>query len=238
MITVVCHLWHDPHITPPRSYKPEHVNTLANQFRRRLSLPHKFVCVADSAEGFSKNVEVVITPEAALALRRIRSPEGVRFPSCYQRLWNFSEAAQEVLGERIFAVDIDTLISRDISTLLNRPEDFVGWRPMARWGSDGRIGGGMYLLRTGTRTEVYTRFKGASSIQEAKQHGYRGSDQAWMSYVLGRRVPVWPCNSGVYSIRDMKNGKLSLPADACLVHFNGPQKPWNSPLAWVREHYH
>ena len=111
-----------------------------------------------------------------------------------------------MLGERVLLVDIDFVVIRDMAHLLDRPEDFVGWRPRALWGRPNRIGGGMYLLRTGSRTGVYQDFKGATSIREARNAGFRGSDQAWISYKLGRPA-VWPANSGLYSIRDLRNGK-------------------------------
>lgn len=234
VLSILCWLWQEP---GPRKFLPQHVNVLQQMFVRTLTVPHRFICVADSADGFSSEVEVVITPPAALEAGQLRSPEGPRFPSCYRRLWAFSEEARQVFGERVFLTDIDIVLIRDIGPLIERDEDFVGWRPIARWGKrNDRIGGGMYLLRTGSRTRVWTDFKGQKSIAVARAHGFRGSDQAWISHCLGRN-PVWPQNCGLYSIRDLHDGRDPLPADARLVQFNGTTKPWDSRIEWVRQHW-
>lgn len=234
MLSIVCWLWDEP---GRRKYLPEHVNVLQRMFARTLSMPHRFICVADDAQGFTPAVEVVITPAPAREAGRLRSPEGSRFPSCYRRLWTFSEDAQAAFGDLVFLTDIDIVLTADIAPLVDRTEDFVGWRPMARWGKrNDRIGGGMYLLRTGSRPKVWTEFQGAKSIARARAAGFRGSDQAWLSYCLGQE-PAWPQKCGLYSIRDLHDGRDPLPDDARLVQFNGPAKPWDSKIEWVRQHW-
>lgn len=232
MISIVTWLWQEGF----RDYCHAHVNSLAENFADKLKVPHRFVCVAESGEGFSQRVEWFPMPSAAAALAAMRTPEGQRFPSCYRRLWMFSEEAR-ALGERVLLVDLDLVLTRSPAHLLDYREDFIGWRPRMFWGNAKRIGGGLYLLRTGTRRHVWEQFKGAESIERARALRFRGSDQAWMSYCLSDE-PVWPHTAGVYSIRDLRNGSLPLPADACLVQFNGPQKPWNSALPWVKDHWH
>jgi hypothetical protein len=231
-ITVVVWLWHAGF----RDYCAEHVNTLARVLRRNSSIPLRFVCVADNPDGLAQWVEWFPTPEAAVEVGKLRNPCGQRFPSCYRRLWMFSEDARQ-LGERLFLLDIDTLALREIAHLFAFDAPFVGWRPMATWGNQQRYGGGSYLLTPGTRPQVWNDFNGQPSIDEALAAGFRGSDQAWISYKLGPDEPIWPADAGIYSIRDISNGAKPLPEDACLVHFNGPQKPWNSALPWVAAHW-
>lgn len=241
-VSIVCWLWNGTGLGD-RPYEPAHVNTLRRAVGRHLSLPHRFICVADSAEGFDPEVEVFITPPEAKKVGELRTPEGGRFPSCYRRLWNFSPAAT-VLGDKLFCVDIDWVPVRDLAPLFARDEDFVGWRPYRDWGHKVRFGGGSYLLRAGKRPDVWNNFRGADSINKARRAGYRGSDQAWISYMLAGREPYFGREAGIYSIRDMKGPRSitpsehELPADARLVHFNGPVKPWTSQLEWVKEHWH
>jgi hypothetical protein len=235
-VSIVCWLWNGTGLGD-RPYQPEHVNTLRKAVARHMSLPHRFICVADSKDGFDPEVEVFLTPPEARQVGRLRTPEGGRFPSCYRRLWNFSEGAK-ALGDKLFCVDIDWVPVRDLSPIFERTEDFVGWRPYRDWGRKLRFGGGSYLLRAGTRTTVWSDFKGEPSIRAARVAGFRGSDQAWLSYKLGGREPYYGREAGIYSIRDMKGSEEKLPADARMVHFNGPNKPWRSDLAWVKEHWH
>lgn len=235
MKSVVCYQWTGAHLGS-RPYSPDHVNLLQRQFARHLPERHRFICVADSVVGFSKDVEVVVTPRAALDVGRHRSPEGSRFPSCYRRLWTFSEEAK-LLGDRVMLVDIDMVVTRDVTPLFDMPQEFVGWRPFRDWGAKRRFGGGIYLLTPGTRTRVWTDFDGAPAIRRARAAGFRGSDQAWISYCLASKEVCWGQNTGIYSIRDMRGAEHRLPADARLVQFNGPTKPWQSTLPWVREHF-
>jgi hypothetical protein len=220
-----------------RPYLPKHVNTLRKAVARNMSEPHRFICVADSAEGFDPEVEVFITPPEAKEIGELRSPEGGRFPSCYRRLWNFSEGAR-AFGDRILCIDIDLVPVRDLVPIFDRAEPFVGWRPYRDWGRKLRFGGGIYLLTPGAKTDVWTRFRGAESARQARAAGFRGSDQAWISYRLAASEPYWGREAGIYSIRDMKGKEHRLPSDARLVQFNGPTKPWGSPLPWVKEHWH
>ena len=235
VISIVCWLWSGTGLGD-RPYKPSHVNTLRRAVARQMSLPHRFVCVADSSHGFDTAVEVVITPPEARAIGELRTPEGGRFPSCYRRLWNFSEGAK-ALGDRLMCIDVDVVPVRDWAPLFDQTDEFVGWRPYRDWGHKLRFGGGTYLLRAGGRPEVWSRFKGAESINLARRAGFRGSDQAWISYCLGAKEPYYGKEAGIYSIRDMKGKEHELPSDARMVHFNGPQKPWSSPLGWVKEHW-
>lgn len=233
MITILCWQWNEP---GNRTYTPSHVNVLASMFKRHLTLPHRVVCISDEA-GFSGDVCVIPTPAKALELAKLKTLEGAHFPSCFRRLWLFSDEAR-ILGERVLLTDIDVVLTGNIDHLFDAPDEpFIGWRPLARWGDKKRIGGGLYLMRTGAYTEVWNGFRGEESMLEARQAGYRGSDQAWLSYKLADKVPVFGDDSGLYSIRDLADGRKPLPTDACLVQFNGVKKPWQSNLSWVKENW-
>ena len=234
-VSIVVWCWNGTHLGD-RPYKPEHANALRKAVARHLPLPHRFVCVADSTEGFDPEVEVHLTPPEAAEIGALRSPEGGKFPSCYRRLYNFSEGAK-AFGERLLCIDVDTVPTGDWSPLFAHAEPFVGWRPLRTWGKQLRFGGGLYLLTAGSRTGVWTDFHGAPSIAAARSAGFRGSDQAWISYKLASHEPYFGRHAGIYSIRDLSNGRLPLPKDARMVHFNGHVKPWTSPLTWVREHW-
>lgn len=240
MISIVCWLWNDD--TAPanqmdrkREFLPEHVNTLRRMLKRHMSMPFKLVCVADESAGLDPKVEFLKTPDEARALSELRSPEGMRFPSCYRRLWAFSAEAK-VLGERCLFTDIDIVIMNDLAPLFENKADFVGWRPLRDWGAKLRFGGGTYLLTPGTRTFVWDDFAGQESIDRARSAGFRGSDQAWLSYCLAEREIYWPMRSGVYSVRDLKYDRID-PTTAMIMHFNGHVKPWQSDFTWAKQHW-
>lgn len=218
---------------PPREFAAANVNIQARAFRRHLREPHRYICISDSNEGLDPAVvEHLPTPPEARVWGSLKSPEGTRFPSCYRRLWNFSEAAK-VLGDRIMASDIDAIPVADIAPMFAQEDDFVGWVPERAWGLQHRFGGGTYLLTPGTKTHVWDRFRGLPSIHEARTAGFRGSDQAWMSYQLVATETYFPRNSGIHSVREM-GPQLDLPRGARLIHFNGPRKPWNyGHIPWI-----
>lgn len=226
----------------PRFFQAKHVNRLAELFRLHLPIPHRFVCISDDLEGFSEHVTVIKTPIAAVAAGNVRSPEGLRFPSCYRRLWAQSEEAKSLLSERVLAGDIDMVPVRDLTPVVSRDEPFVGWRPFRDWGTQRRIGGGLQLFTPGAHPKVWSDFvkNPQAAVMAARNAGFRGSDQAWLSYMLADKVPVWGRDSGLYSIRDF-GANHDLPKDARLVQMNGPAhcKPWSyrGPASWVAEHW-
>lgn len=232
MKSIVCWIWGNGE----RRYSPQHVNVLQRMFARHLPEKHRFICVTDETKGFDKGVEVIQTPAEAVRVGMFKSPEGLRFPSCYRRLWMFSDAAK-VLGERVMLIDVDLVVLRDVTPMFDLTADFVGWRPFRDWGTQMRYGGGIYLLTPGTRRHVWEKFTGDASIRAARAAGFRGSDQAWLSYALGAKEVHWPKSSGIYSIRDFPKTPHAPPSDARLVQFNGPVKPWNSPLLWARQNW-
>jgi hypothetical protein len=253
-VTVVTYLW-----AGGRDYVPERVNTLYSMFARHCPSMDRFVCVTDDfgPELFSAGIDVVLTPPIALELSGYTTPMKPHFPSCYRRLYTFSEEAA-AWGERLFQTDIDCVVTRSMEPLLDRAEDFVGWRPYAEWMAGHRIrriGGGSFLLRSGSHADIWRDFIAdpQGSIDRALAAGYRGSDQALMSHRL-QSCALWDRHCGIYKITDLvdlaEQGRrrpptrrrrfpekrpgriaryLPLPPDARIVHFLGPdgQKPWD-----------
>ena len=195
---------------------------------------YRFVCVTDMQGDFGPHVEVLPIPESARAVCALKTPEKPNFPSCYRRLWMFSDEARSI-APRVLLLDIDLIVTNNLSQIVDRKEDFVGWRPRASWNGRDRLGGGMYLLRTGTRQQVWTDFDATRSQAVARAAGFRGSDQAWISYCLWGKEAIWSDNDGLYSIRDITRSARRLPSDAKLVQFNGKCKPWDTAApTWAK----
>lgn len=190
----------------PRDYAPEHVNVLQRAVARHLSRPHRFICVTDGFERsrFSADVEVYETPPAAMAVGRLPSPEGERWPSSYRRLWTLSTAALR-LGERVLVLDIDCVPVDDLDPLFGFDADFVGWTTDGTWQRDARergqrmIGGGTWLARPGAHDALWRRFEAdpRRMIGAARAKGFRGSDQAILSDQLGQTCEIFPAELGI-----------------------------------------
>lgn len=234
MLTVVTWLW-----APPRGYRsafgPEHVNVLQRMVARHYPHPHRFVCVTDRTKGLAAAVEV-IAPWNDFA--DLPSPHGGHNPSCYRRLRSFHPEIGTTLGARHVSLDLDTVIVGDLSPLWDGPEAFKIWKEQ-----DPRsfYNGSMWRIDAGARPQVWTRFNPQTSPAEAKAAGRFGSDQGWISHVLGRGEATWSTADGVYSYNcDLRKHNGRLPADARIVMFHGGTDPWSpaaQKLDWVRRCY-
>jgi hypothetical protein len=236
LLSVVTYLWGNK----GRHFDPSHVNVLQQMIARHWRGGQwYFVCITDATKGFSREVNVLPEPAGASALAALPTPEGARFPSCYRRLWTFSAEAK-ILGTRTLLLDIDAVVTGDLSPLLEYPGDFVGWYPYRDWGRQKRrFGGGIFALTPGTRTAVYDDFirDPRAAIAAARAAGFRGSDQAWISYKLCNSSPHFPKDAGIHSVRDPYVSARGVPSDTRIVHFNGNVKPWASPWPWVKQQW-
>lgn len=226
MLTVATWKWGD-------RYTGAHVNALARQVHRQLEQLHRFVCVTNDPAGIDPDVvDAVLEDRSAFA--DTPSPEGRGWPSCYRRLELFHPDAERRFGARVLAMDLDTVVPGRLDPIVDRPEAFVILRDPV-WPRQGQ--GSLMLLSTGSHAHVWSWFDPATSPALARAAGYRGSDQAWVSYCTPHRA-TWGPQDGVYSYRrDLVPRGSSLPRDARVVSFHGRPKPWESPareLEWVR----
>ena len=229
MLSVVCYLWRR---AAPGGYTPAHVDRLARMVARRYRRPHRFVVVTNDPGPFADGIEVV--PDAC-DFAALRSPEGLSMPACYRRLRLFHPDAGAIFGPRIVALDLDVVLTGDVAPLWDRPEPVVLYRdPLF----SAQANGSMLLLRTGTRPHVWATFDPERSPALAYAAGYRGSDQAWISYALPD-APRWDTRDGIYSFRRHVAAGAPAPSTRAVI-FHGNPKPWDAGpqrLAWVREHW-
>lgn len=225
----------------PSDFRPEYVNILAASIRRNYKLPHRFICVTDDAKGLDSSIEVLPTPAQAALLGDLPAPRGVRFPSSYRRLWNFSAEAREVLGPRILALDIDVVVTSDLAPLLNCDTHFVSWwDERFKWR---KIPGGIYALKTGSLTHVWEQFDPDKSPKVADAAGCRGSDQGWMSYLLYPAPKSWTVHDGVWSSKWLKPTahRKAPPQGMRIMSTPGFAKPWSPELQatypWIKQHW-
>lgn len=234
MLTVACWRWMSP-VGYRSVFAPETVYALRDMVKRHLSVPHRFLCVTDRPEEL-RGVETVRLWDDCAA---IPSPFGRHNPSCYRRLKLFAADAGKVFGERVVSLDLDTVIVRDITPLFDTDVDFKIWGCSdypTQW-----FNGSLFLLKTGSHPEVWSRFDPETSPDISKRAGCFGSDQGWIRYVLGNHVPTWGEKDGVYSYRKHlapRGGHL--PENARVVCFHGKMDPWHyaaQQVPWIRANY-
>lgn len=245
--SVVCWRWKPAvtHADAARfSFGPETVNTLRRMVARHYQHPHRFICVTDDTAGLDPEV-VVVKPWNDFA--DLPSPHDLGFgrrvvhknPSCYRRLRMYRADIEQVFGPRFVSLDLDTVITSDVTALWDRPEDIVFWGDTNR---HTHYNGSMVLMRAGARPQVWERFDPRTSPQQAKRAGCFGSDQGWISYCLGPGEAKWGRADGVYSFRnDIQPRRTPLPGNAKVVFFHGRHNPWHRDVQqqypWVKEHW-
>lgn len=218
------------------TFLAEHVNTLRNMVARHYNKPHEFVCITDDANGIDGDIRCVpLWTDHA----NVPSPHSPKSPSCYRRLRAFSEEAADIIGPRFASLDLDTVVTGDLSPLLDLDVDFAIWGDTAprTW-----YNGSFWLMKAGARKQVWEQFDPVNSPRLAKGAGQLGSDQAWIGYCLGPHERKLSTREGIYSWRvhiEPRGGML--PHNARLVMFHGHTDPWMPQVQqrhkWIREHY-
>lgn len=233
MISFVCFKWHADGYRS--KFDGAHVNALRDMVAKHYPDPHRFICITDNAEGIADGIEIVpLWDEHA----DIPNPSFRTGPSCYRRLKVFSRDFGRVAGERFVCLDLDVVITGDLRPLVDRDEDFVAWKdPGNKW----PYNGSMFMLRAGSRPQVWENFNPETSPKEAHAAGCRGSDQGWISYVLGDGEATWGAQDGLYSYSmQLNGGNATLPKNARVVLFHGDVDPWSKEAQrhkWVKENY-
>lgn len=231
---IVCFKW-KPRPGYRSVFSPETVNTLQRMLARHYQTPHRLTCVTDDPRGIHTDIRVVpLWPDHGDLL----SPHGGKNPSCYRRLKLFSKEAVDLIGPRFVSIDLDCVITGDLSPVFDRPDDFVMWgdtNPKTHYN------GSLMLMSAGSRAIVWDSFDPRLSPRKSKDAGCFGSDQGWISYCLGPGEKKFGKRDGIYSFRNDLQRRRELPADAKIVFFHGRFDPWSDYVQrqypWVKEHW-
>ena len=226
MITILLWKWQQKNYRS--KFTAENVNIMCNMIGRNLDIPHRFLCITDDPEGVKCETYPLWTEP------NVNLPSGR--PNCYRRLKVFGEFGKE-LGDRLMSIDLDSVITKNITPIVDRKEDFVIWGDTAR---NTLYNGGFWIMTPGTRTQVWDKFT-PKAPQITKNLRIVGSDQAWISHILGPGEATWTTKDGVYSYRNhLRQGLMPKPPDARIVFFHGkedPDHPGPQSKRWVRELY-
>lgn len=236
MITVVTWKWQ-----PPEGYRstfgPETVNTLRDMVRRNYPKSFRMICVTDDSRGIDADIEIVADDKDFCD---VPSPHGGKNPSCYRRLRMFKPDIAKVFGPRFVSMDLDCVITGDLTPLFDRTEPIILWGDTnPRPGS--HYNGSFTLMTAGARPQVWTSFDPLTSPRKSMQAGCWGSDQGFISHCLGAGEAKWSKVDGVYSFRNDLQRTRTLPSNAKVCFFHGRWDPWldcvKSQHPWVAQHY-
>lgn len=237
MLTVVVWKWQQPGFRV--GYSAEIVDAMREMVARHYKQPHRFICITDDPTGVTAETFPLWADCSEMS-----NACGKHLPSCYRRLRLFSRKTTDemgiALGSRVVSLDLDMVITADLTPLFERPERFIGWRvPGTRHAHV--FNGSMWLFQAGKFDWLWDEFSPAKSPMRANDAGYFGSDQAWISYRLAGGEAGWTAQDGVYSFtRDIMRSRM-LPRNTRVVSFNGKRKPWGPEVRqmapWIVKYY-
>lgn len=199
-------------------YDERHVSVLASMLRRHGG--HDLVCVHDG--NFNPDVPSVLMP-----------PPVKELSDYLPKLWAFSPEFQSMIGHRFASIDLDVVISGDVSAPL-ASGDFVIWN-QAR---DEPYNTSLFAVEPGFGTEVWERLS-PLAIRDARQQAVRWTgDQSWVAHVLGPGMPTFGEETGIMQYRPSHRAKK--PDQMIAGFMCGPYEPFSEADAseWVKEAYH
>jgi len=213
-------------------YTADHVNIWADMVKRNVSHDVDIACVTDIPEGIDPAVRIIPVPQAP----KIDNPwwkEEDGMPQCYRRLNMYRPDAAELFStDSILMMDLDCVIAKNIDHLVDTKEDVKFIYSTARHRV---MNGSMQFVICGSRPDIWTRFNAKEAVKASRQ--YVGSDQSWISHVVGKHVPLFTRDDRVMHY---KSNTTDVPKDTCVMFFSGRINPWDQDhhkLQWVSDHY-
>ncbi len=196
-------------------YTPDHVRWLRDQVAEFVQIPHRFVCFSNI---HVQGVDVI--------------PLRDDLPGWWSKLEMFREL------EQAFYLDLDTVLTRDITPMIQYPHQFTVLRNLSSTDRS-RIGSGVMAWR-GDLSHLYHEFMRApqqymDECTVPECWGDQGFIQKTQSRYTGWHYfqNLWPGWIRSYKIDFMRTGVM-VPADDCrIVCFHGEPRPWQTDHYWV-----
>lgn len=219
---------------PPRcNFDADKVNRWAAMMRANLTIPHRLACVTDIPDGIDSSIEIIdmraVVPPALMQLQGPGWDEQRGLPQCYRRLALWRGDAADVFGaEWIASMDVDCVALDNLDDAFTPRYDV---RLLKGTSHKRPYNGGLVMLRAGSRPHVFD-----SITQEgidASRRLYVGSDQAWISHVLGWKERKFGVEDGIYNwtprFVNLNRGRMGfmMPGDTRLMFFPNVIKPWH-----------
>lgn len=234
MIHIVCLKW-------GKKYGPEYVNRLYFGLRRNSNIPFRFHCFTDDSSNI---VDDVIIHDL---------PFKDQLDGWWNKVYLFSTDIPIPIGEKIFFVDLDTLITNTLDDLLNHDpkkitvlKDFYTGLARTVIGDD-NIGSGLMSWYHGQYQYIWDNFihDTATAIKSVEPHG----DQRWIQQQVADRIywqEAFPGRVVSFKVH-CRDGKP--PAAAIICYHGSPSIPesatqsskvwkWTlNPQPWVFDYW-
>lgn len=222
MKVIVCWHWGN-------KYSREYVDRLAAGVKRNLKQPHRFVCVSEGGnlKGDFESWELLDTHLLQYGFGTIARMR--LFDNEWQRAYGIGE------GDDIVNIDIDTIITGYLDSVLCRKEDFIILQNINTTNPN-PYNGSFWMVKAGIRHDAWADFN-VELWSSIKRHA-KLSDQDWLRYKFPDAAEFGPDRGGVYGFK--KRGwvmRRKLPDGANVITFPGRDPADYQDVDWVRQHW-
>jgi len=232
LIKIICLKWGE-------KYGSEYVNRLCNGIKRNCTLPFELHCFTDNKAGIS---EAIITHDL---------PYSATVASWWNKIWLFSNEVPFAKDERIFYLDVDTLITGNIDYLLMDNTDGLVMLQDFYWGlarTATQSASGVMSWNVGRFNHVWNSF--IQNPEKAMQSVHPHGDQVFIGNTLRNSVKYWQDLYPEQIVSFKVHCANGLPDNAKIVCFHGEPsipdaatKSWKSwkfkaePQPWVLDYW-
>jgi uncharacterized Rossmann fold enzyme len=203
MLNITCVKWGS-------KYSAEYVNILYDMVRRNLpdGFPGRFVCFTDDPTGLEECIETrPLEPGLIGWWNKLSLFKNESFP----------------LGDRVFFLDLDTVITGKLDDLMSYSGEFALQRDFFTY----NLGSAVMAWEAGTMQYIWDAFEAAGRPDTP------GGDQAFITQVCPN--PKFLCDIFPGSLVSFKRHCLPYPPrSASVVCFHGEPKPHEVDVDWVK----
>ncbi|HCU65723.1 MAG TPA: glycosyltransferase [Rheinheimera sp.] len=231
-VNILCIKW-------GKKYGPDYVNKLYNMVSRNLTLPFRFICLTDDAEGIdASKVEVKDIPKVGFADFDNREPWS--FGHGWLKVTSFADPLYDLTGPTLF-IDLDVVIVGNIDCFFEPEGEF---RVIKEWDKKDETGNtSVYRFNIGAHADLIENLKNNKDKVLASVR----NEQEYVTSYLNKqgKLQYWPAGWCVSFKRHcMPKGIMSffkpatIPEGAKIVAFHGKPNPPDAILGvsgkWYR----
>lgn len=200
---VICIKWGD-------KFGAEYVNRLYEMVEKNLTIPHRFVCFTDKAEGINPDVEIRPLPEL--------NDEGLP-EKAWKKLGLFTDKLGDLQGQALF-LDLDIVIMKNIDEFFTVPGEFL---IIKDWDFEADIIGNSSVFRFNVNKypEIIENFyKEGKDIRQRYKN-----EQAFLSHQMNNKgiLGYWPHH---WCVSFKRNCLHKFPMN----YFKVPREPWECKI--------
>lgn len=220
MLNVVCFKWGD-------KYPPNYVNNLYQGVHKFLNADFQFTCITDNSSGLNPHIKIYPLWNELTELKGTKYLK--KKLNCYRRLKLYDPKILDEFNYNVLALDIDTLILRDI-TFLSELDKNALYYCKSKSKTQYSLNPSITRIVDDKFSEVWKEFNKdpLAMIRESHEAGWSGSDQAVLSFMLKDKVYYLNSTHGIISFRDEKEVfqkySYNIPEFVKMVSFHGDEK--------------